>query len=184
MLEVCDEVRVTTRKEWIPIVQNMGMEVGIVEREPSSMSDAILFAVGEHSETVVVGMPDTYILNCTANIYEEMIKQREADVVIGAWTCEEELKGRVGQIQIDGDRVVAVEDKAKDCDYPDMWGTMLFRNGMARRLNPEFDHLGKELDGWIKGGIEIRAVRLGGRYVDAGTIDGLKFLYRELSETE
>jgi len=30
MLEVCDEVRVSTRAEWVPIIQNMDMNVKLI----------------------------------------------------------------------------------------------------------------------------------------------------------
>jgi len=183
MLEVCDEVRVATRAQWVPIVENMHMSVKLMVREPSTMSDAIAFMVGKHSDTVVIGMPDTYILKSTVNIYEEMTKEEEADIVIGAWECGEQLKGSVGQVKIVGGKVVGSEDKVNNCDYPDMWGTMLFRRGMISRLNPELDHPGKQLNDWIMDGFDIRAVQPGGRYVDVGTMRGLKNLYIEIGNS-
>ena len=183
MLEVCDEVRVATRAQWVPIVESMHMSVKLMVREPSTMSDAIAFMVGNHSDTVVIGMPDTYILNSTVNIYEEMTKEEEADIVIGAWECDKQLKGSVGQVKIMNGKVVGSEDKVNDCDYPDMWGTMLFRRGMIRHLNPELDNPGKQLNDWIMDGFDIRAVKPGGRYVDVGTIRGLKNLYIEIGNS-
>ena len=183
MLEVCDEVRVATRAQWVPIVESMHMSVKLMVREPSTMSDAIAFMVEKHSDTVVIGMPDTYILNSTVNIYEEMMKEEEADIVIGAWECEKRLKGSVGQVKIVEGKVVGSEDKANNCDYPDMWGTMLFRRGMISRLNPELDHPGKQLNDWIMDGFNIRAVQPGGRYVDVGTMRGLKNLYIEIGNS-
>jgi hypothetical protein len=147
------------------------------------MSDAIAFMVGKHSDTVIIGMPDTYILNSTVNIYEEMTKEEEADIVIGAWECDKQLKGNVGQVKIVDGKVVGSEDKVNDCDYPDMWGTMLFRGGMIRNLKPELDHPGKQLNDWILDGFDIRAVKPGGRYVDVGTIRGLKNLYIEIGNS-
>ena len=177
MLEICDEVCVATRAEWIPIVENMHMSIKLMVREPSTMSDAISFMAGEHSDTVVVGMPDTYILDSSANIYKAMTKEKDADLVIGAWECEERLKGSVGQIKIVDGKVVGSEDKVNDCNYPDMWGTMLFQKNMIKHLNPKLDHPGKQLNDWIRDGFEISAVKPGGRYVDAGTLRGLKNLY-------
>jgi hypothetical protein len=183
MLRVCDEVRVATRAQWVTIVESMDMSVKLMVREPSTMSDAIAFMVGKHSDTVVIGMPDTYILNSTVNIYEEMTKEEEADIVIGAWECDKQLKGSVGQVKIVDGKVVGSEDKVNNCDYPDMWGTMLFRRGMIRHLNPELDHPGKQLNDWITNGFDIRAVKPGGRYVDVGTIKGLKNLYIEIGNS-
>ena len=64
-----------------------------------------------------------------------------------------------------------------------MWGTMLFRRGMIRHLNPELDNPGKQLNDWIMDGFDIRAVKPGGRYVDVGTIRGLKNLYIEIGNS-
>ena len=100
MLEVCDEVRVATRPEWVPIIQNMDMNIKLIVKEPSTMSDAIKFMIGEYNDTVLVGMPDTYILNAPGNIYKELFKDDKADLVLGVWECSEELKGRVGQVLI------------------------------------------------------------------------------------
>jgi hypothetical protein len=180
MLEVCDEVRVATRPEWVPIVQNMDMNIKLMVREPSTMSDAINFMIGECNDTVMVGMPDTYILNAPVNIYKEMTREDRADLVLGVWECGEDIKGRVGQVLLSDNKVIGSEDKVDNCDYPDMWGTMLFRKNMIRYLNPKLDHPGKQLKDWIQDGVNIRAVKPGGRYMDIGTLKGLKQLYKEM----
>ena len=180
MLEVCDEVRIATRAAWIPIVQNMDMNVKLIVREPSTMSDAVKFMVGEYNDTVLVGMPDTYIFNAPGNIYKDMMREDKADLVLGIWECNSELKGRVGQVLVSNDRVIGSEDKVDNCNYPDMWGTMLFRKNMIRYLDPKLDHPGKQLKDWIQDGTNIRAVRPGGRYMDIGTLRGLKQLYKEM----
>jgi hypothetical protein len=181
MLEVCDEVRISTRSEWIPIVQNMEMNVKIMVKEPSTMSDAIKFMIGEYNDTVVVGMPDTYILNAPGNIYKELFKETKADLVLGVWDCTDDLKGRVGQVLIRSEnKVVASEDKAPDCNYPHMWGTMLFQKNMIRYLDPKLDHPGKQIQDWIDDGSNVKAVAPGGKYMDIGTLKGLKLLYKEM----
>ena len=180
MLEVCDEVRVSTRAEWVPIIQNMDMNIKLIVREPSTMSEAVKFMVGEYNDTVLVGMPDTYILNAPVNIYKEMMKETNADLVLGIWECGDDLKGRVGQVLVSGDKVIQSEDKTENCDYLDMWGTMMFRKNMIRYLDPTLEHPGKQLKEWLFQGTNIRAVRPGGKYMDIGTLKGLKQLYKEM----
>ena len=180
MLEVCDEVRVSTRAEWVPIIQNMDMNIKLIVREPSTMSDAVKFMVGEYNDTVLIGMPDTYILNAPGNIYKPLFKDNTADLVLGIWECGEALKGRVGQVLVSHDKVIDSEDKVDDCDYPDMWGTMLFRKNMIRYIDAALDHPGKQLKEWISKGSNIKAVRPGGQYMDIGTLRGLKQLYKEM----
>ena len=180
MLEVCDEVRVSTRAEWVPIIQNMDMNIKLIVREPSTMSDAVKFMVGEYNDTVLIGMPDTYILNAPGNIYKPLFKDNNADLVLGIWECGETLKGRVGQVLVSHDKVIGSEDKVDNCDYPDMWGTMLFRKNMIRYIDTALDHPGKQLKEWISMGSNIKAVRPGGQYMDIGTLRGLKQLYKEM----
>jgi hypothetical protein len=180
MLEVCDEVRVSTRAEWVPIIQNMDMNIKLIVREPSTMSDAVKFMIGEYNDTVLVGMPDTYILNSPVNIYKEMMKEKTADLVLGVWECNDELKGRVGQVLLSGDKVVESEDKIENCNYPYMWGTMMFRKNMIRYLDPSLEHPGKQLKEWLSNSINIMAVKPGGKYMDIGTLRGLKQLYKEM----
>jgi hypothetical protein len=179
MLEVCDEVRVSTRAEWVPIIQNMDMNIKLIVREPSTMSDAVKFMVGEYNDTVLVGMPDTYILGAQKNIYKEMSKI-SGDLVLGAWECSDDLKGRVGQILLSGDKVISSMDKNVNCDYPYMWGTMLVRKNLIRYIDTELDHPGKQIQEWIDMSLDIRAVKPGGKYMDIGTLKGLKQLYKEM----
>jgi hypothetical protein len=179
MLEVCDEVRVSTRAEWVPIIQNMDMNIKLIVREPSTMSDAVKFMVGEYNDTVLVGMPDTYILGAQKNIYKEMIKS-PGDLVLGTWDCNEELKGRVGQVLISGDKVLSSKDKTANCDYQHMWGTMLFRKNLIRYIDVELEHPGKQIQEWIDMSLDVRAVKPGGKYMDIGTLKGLKQLYKEM----
>ena len=180
MLEVCDEVRVSTRAEWVPIIQNMDMNIKLIVREPSTMSDAVKFMVGEYNDTVLVGMPDTYILNAPGNIYKGLFKEDTADLVLGIWECGEGLKGGVGQVLVSNGKVMDSEDKVDNCDYPDMWGTMLFRKNMIRYIDPTLDHPGKQIKEWLSQSANIRAVRPGGQYMDIGTLRGLKQLYKEM----
>lgn len=180
MLEICDEVRISTRSEWVPIIQNMDMNVKIMVREPSTMSDAVKYMVGDYNDTVLIGMPDTYILNAPGNIYKGLFKEDTADIVLGIWECGENLKGRVGQVLISHDKVIDSEDKVDNCNYPDMWGTMLFRKNMIRYIDTTLDHPGKQLKEWISKGANIKAVRPGGQYMDIGTLRGLKQLYKEM----
>lgn len=179
MLEVCDEVRVSTRAEWVPIIQNMDMNIKLIVREPSTMSDAVKFMVGEYNDTVLIGMPDTYIHNAQKNIYKEMTST-PGDLVLGVWDFGEDLKGRVGQVLLSGNKVLSSMDKTSDCEYPYMWGTMLFRKNLIRYIDVELEHPGKQIQEWIDMNLDIRAAKPGGKYMDIGTLKGLKQLYKEM----
>lgn len=178
MLEVCDEVRVSTRSAWIPIIQNMNMNVKLMVKEPSTMSDAVKYMAGGDSDTLIIGLPDTHMVGCTSNIYKKMLES-EGDVVLGTWDCHEEIKGRVGQIAVSEGKVYAHRDKVPDCDYPFMWGTMLLRN-LTQDIDSSLAHVGLQIQDWIDRGLDVRSVMPGGQYMDIGTFEGLKLLYKEI----
>jgi len=178
MLEVCDEVRISTRASWAQLVHTMNMDVKIIIKEPSTMSDAVKHLAGSDSDTLIIGLPDTYMVGLDKNMYKEMINS-DGDVVLGTWDCHDEIKGRVGQIQLDGNRVISSRDKVDDCDYKFMWGTMLLRN-MSSAIDPELAHVGLQIQSWIDSGLDVKSVKPGGEYMDIGTIDGIKNLYGKL----
>jgi hypothetical protein len=183
MLEVCDEVRVSTRSSWIPIIQSMNMNIKLIALEPSTMSHAVKFLIGDYNDTVIVGMPDTYINKANNNIYKEMLSSR-GDLVLGTWDCTDDIKGRVGQVLLSDNKVIASMDKDINCTYPHIWGTMLFRKNLVRYIDPELDHPGKQIQEWIDMNLDVRAVHAGGRYMDIGTLSGLKQLYKEMDTKE
>lgn len=178
MLEVCDEVRVCTRADWVQLVVNMDMNVTLFVKEPTTMSDAIKFMSGNQNDTFLIGMPDTFILDCNKNIYKEML-QSDGDIVLGTWTCDEDLKGRVGQILVENDIVVQSVDKNPECSFNHMWGTMLLRKVM-NSVDISKNHPGEQIQQWIDSGIIVKSVMPGGQYVDIGTVNGLKNFYRKI----
>jgi hypothetical protein len=180
MLDVCDEVRVSTKSEWVPIIQSINMNIKLMVHETSTMSDAIKHMVGNYNDTILIGMPDTYVINSTNNIYKEMLNEPNADLVLGVWECNDDLKGRVGQVLLSDNKVISSKDKVADCDYKYMWGTMLFRKNLIRYLDNKLDHPGKQIQEWIDMNLNIKAVKPGGQYMDIGTFAGLKKMYLEM----
>ena len=67
MNEVCDEVRVSTRSTWIPLLKEMKIQASLIEIEPSTMSDAV-YKMAKNGEELIIGMPDTYIHGSKSNI--------------------------------------------------------------------------------------------------------------------
>ena len=55
------------------------------------------------------------------------------------------------------------------------------RNGhMIRYIDTELEHPGKQIQDWIDMSLDIKAVKPGGKYMDIGTLKGLKQLYKEM----
>lgn len=178
MLKVCDIVKISTRKNWLPIVNQMDLppEAVVYEIEPSTMSDALLKMMVNPDSKYIIGMPDTYMPGSNGTFYSDLAKS-DADVTLAAFECHDELAGRVGQILFDEDgTLIDAKDKVKGCQYPYMWGSMAIQNVY---INKELPHPGIQIKDWLDEGKSIKAIKAKGKYLDIGTVSGLKMLYRE-----
>lgn len=178
MLKVCDFVKISTRKAWLPIVNQMHLPsmVSIYEIEPSTMSDALLKMMTNPNSKYIIGMPDTYMPESDGEFYSQLAKSN-SDVTLAAFNCHEDLMGRVGQIKFDEfGNIQDALDKTLGCDYGYMWGAMSIQN---INLNEKLSHPGIQIMDWVRDGKSVKAFIAKGRYLDIGTVNGLKMLYKE-----
>jgi hypothetical protein len=177
MLEVCDEVHISTKKDWISLVTalNFPNNVYVHEIEPSTMPDAISKMIIDTSNKHLVGMPDTFIKNLKVNFYKEMLPY-DSDIVLCAFKYTSSLLGSVGQIKVDSNNnVVDLVDKDPSCVYNYIWGAVSFNKV---KVNPDNAHLGVQINNSIMSGLSIKAVLIDGDYIDVGTVKGLQSLYK------
>jgi hypothetical protein len=179
MEEVCDEIRISTRLDWLPILSNMKLNnATIVEYEPSTMLDATERLAKIGGEEFIVGMPDTFFLNFHENPYASLAKC-DKDLALGLWDCDESLRGKVGQVRIETQgRVAEIVDKSSSCTFPDMWGAFKFNAKYSFDLSLENPSL--QFQKWIDNGEYLESCRIQGRYMDAGSFAGVKELYKAL----
>ena len=176
MLEVCDEVRVSTSKLWMPILTKIKLpfEVTFYEIEPSTCSNALL--VMSSNDSLVIGLPDTYVKGLSENMYKNLVDVN-ADVVVASFNCPSNLQGSVGQLLLDKKRnILDVKEKVKGCKYPDMWGAMVINNAV---IDGSLEYPSHQIMDWIKEGKSVKTVDVKGTYIDAGTFAGLKQLYSD-----
>lgn len=174
MLEVCDEVIITTRQEWLPILQSLGLSASVLVREPSTLSHTLNEIFDSRDGDFIFGMPDTAIIGNRSNPYANLLESN-GDVTLGLFNCTSELQGKVGQVLISGNQVLDVKDKYSDCTYPLMWGNIMFRDG-ARSIHLGSNTPSTEIMNWITSGVRVDGVLNDGEYVDVGTFQGLKYL--------
>lgn len=176
MLEVCDEVRISTRSIWMPLLSEMKIDATLIEIEPSTMSDAV-YRMSRENEELIIGMPDTFIYGATTNVYSQLMTL-EADIVLGVWECAEYLKGKVGQVSIDEKtkRITGSMDKSISCNFPLMWGIIRFN--LARDiLDRSLNHPGEQFQALIDAKYVVKGQKIQGKYFDLGNFSVLKELY-------
>jgi hypothetical protein len=182
MNEACDSVRVSTRECWMPLVTPLNLGADIYVKEPSTMSDAVLEMSRDRNDAVIVGMPDVYIHNSKNNFYKDMLES-DGDIVLATWDYRHEtMRGKVGQVLVDSfSNVLQVVDKDPNCEFNQMWGAILFRNGLER-IDVDGGSVLKDLNKWIADGVSVKAVTMSGEYIDSGTFEGLTYLYSKIQE--
>lgn len=172
--EVCDRIVISTRPEWMPLVESMDLPAEVLVREPSTLSNTLgeLFTLTH--DDIIFGMPDSAILGNSYNPYINLMRS-DGDVTLGLFECTPVLRGKVGQVFIKNNLVVDVQDKVIGCQYPLMWGNILFR-GKAKYLNLGNNTPSTEISKWVSAGTRVDAVINDGQYIDVGTFEGLKHL--------
>ena len=177
MLDVCDRVHISTKREWMPILNNIKFpkNVFIYEIEPSTQPDAMAKMIIDKSDKHLMGMPDTFIKNLKSNFYRDM-SEIDSEIVLSAFKYTNNHLGSVGQIDIDKDNnVIDLVDKDPTCLYNYIYGAVSFNN---IEINSKDLHLGNKINSCIKNGLSVKAVLIDGDYIDAGTIRGLRLLYK------
>lgn len=179
LLKVCDEVRVSTQSKWVPLVESMDLPISLINKEPSTLSDAIVSLANSGDDQYIFTMPDTYYANLERNPFETLFEQPE-EIILGCFDCPPSLKGKVGQVDLVQNRIVAAADKNPECSFPFMWGYMAFKHGQIQKLPADSDTPSLLIDKWISAGITVGAHYNSGEYIDVGSFDGVKRLYTSL----
>jgi hypothetical protein len=172
MEEVCDEIVVTTRSIWIPLLQslNLGSKTRVEHIEPSTMSSAVASVTTDLTARYVVGLPDTNVKD-SDNFYSA-IASDTALLSLALFDCPLNLRGRVGQVFTSKNKVTHVLDKDPNCTYSKMWGAFAFT---GIQFNPELSHPGLEFNDFLSSGVTFH--NASGSYYDLGSFQGLREFY-------
>ena len=172
MSEVCDEIRISTRSVWMPLVKDLNLPNNVLyyEIEQSTMSDACKKMIDDGSR-YLIGMPDTYMHNSN-NFYKNLTKSNDK-ISVSLFNCRDSLKGKVGQVQLKDGYISDSIDKSLDCNWEYMWGAMSIQN---IEINPDYSHPGIQIADWIKND-KVAGIPEPGKYIDLGTFSGIKEFY-------
>lgn len=170
-----EKVVLVTRARWLPLIEEMNINVDILIKEPSSMNDAIIYAASKYSsENYLIGMPDTFFSN--ENPYAKISNIKLFNqIVIACWEISNDLKGRVGQIDINDatGQIYAIIDKDPSCNFNLMWGALRLSHKIINCLDSKNPHPGIDLSHLITPfRAQSLAVKVDGTYYDVGTLSG------------
>lgn len=174
--EVCDEIFISTRSKWVPIVKEIGINVEILEIEPSTMNDAIV-SMSHGADKIIVSMPDTYFYGLRSNPYLSLAES-SSEVCMASFPMKPHLVGKVGLLETDEDKVLSIVEKDPNCDFKLMWGAFSTSRGLD--LDPLCTATGLQINDWCKEEISVTHSYSDANYIDLGTFSGVSLLYRSI----
>lgn len=123
-------------------------------------------------ESIIFGMPDTYIED--ENVYEKLaILLQSCDVALAAFKARPDQHRQGGMVAIDPltYEVTEVVDKPDETALEYIWGALAWKPAFWDCLLPEMQHVGYGLPVAIERGLDVRAVVCEGGFWDCGTFD-------------
>ena len=181
MKEYVDKVVVSTSSKWYELVKSFELDAEVIIVEPSTMNDAVLKIVESNkSNYYIIGMADTYFKG--ENPYKKISESiKSYDISIACWKINDDLKGKVGQVDLSCNLILDLQDKNPECEYQYMWGSLGFNEEVLSRANKNDSHLGMLLLKEIKENFtKHNAFKVDGEYFDIGSMVNYKKLLNSL----
>lgn len=135
------------------------------------------------SQSVLFGMPDTYIEDEWAFRRIEHAIDDGADVAVGLFLTRPEQRSKLGMCDFDTttQQITRVIDKPESTELVWAWGVLAWRHVFWDCLDANEPHVGYGILRAIERGLDVRAVRMEGGYWDCGTPEEYFSLIRYLT---
>ena len=173
-----DKIVVSTTSRWYELIKSFNLKkTEIIIIEPSTMNDALITMSQKYkAEKYIIGMPDTYFKG--ENPYVRLSEYiKDLPISVACWPMQDNLKGKVGQVQIVKNRILDIKEKVDNCEYEHLWGAVALDSKTISELNKFNMHIGIDIQYMsVESPNSVHAFAVDGSYFDAGTIYG----YRDL----
>jgi hypothetical protein len=170
LLPHVDTIWIPTRPDLVQLIDSIKIESNKVVVFPfSSLTmnhsvDRVLEISSAKSFQLI--MPDTFFAETQP--YNLLDPNPEiADVAI--WKIRPEQKGKLGQVHIDDQIILDIQDKNPACNYEYSWGALTFSRKLAKYINIEEPHIGYALKSALKEANRLEYKFMRGQYYDCGT---------------
>jgi hypothetical protein len=161
-------------KHHISKINEYDNNIKYIIRDTNTMSETIHNLINIKSHKYIVIMPDTYFIsnnNTFSDITKLNILLNKFKIVVILWTIKETQYGKLGQININNNKVIDIIDKDKDCRYPYSWGIIGWTYDVNHLINPHTPHIGYIINEALKQNIDVGYIISETEYFDCGTSD-------------
>lgn len=176
-----DKVVVCTSSKWKNLVESFELNAELMIVEPSTMNGAVFEMVDKHSsDSYLIGMADVYFSG--ENPYERLSEYTKKYLIsVACWKVDETLQGKVGQVELIADKILDLQDKQPNCQYPHMWGALGLKKQTLDDVYRTDSHLGTLLIKEIYDNFNSHyAFEVDGEYFDIGSMINYKKLLNRL----
>lgn len=183
MLEAGLEVFIPTRPETASLAYSIaGKDATVLILETNTMPETIL-RLHEllRADSYTMGFPDTVFM--WENPYLTLGQQGEEAATLACFQALDWQIGQVGQVRLNGTRVVEHKDKDSECDFPLVWGAVSFGNALLSMLSAEDAAIGVAFDRALAADLILEAQKFNGYYYDLGTTEGLRTALIDMEKT-
>jgi hypothetical protein len=135
------------------------------------MSETVKELVSIKSQKYILIMPDIYFIsnNKFKDISKLNILLNKFKIVVILWKIKEYQYGKLGQIDIDDNKVIDIIDKDINCKYKYSWGIIGWTYDVNDLIDINTPHIGFIINEALKKNIDIGYINSDTEYFDCGT---------------
>jgi hypothetical protein len=170
MQDSVSRILIPTQQKFVELLEhlpNKYINVEILPLESQSMCETVLKTIqAKICQDIAIIMPDTFFSN--TEVYKG-IKHDKHDITVFCWQIQQNQKGKLGQVLIEGKLIKEVLDKDINCNFPNFWGAIKISNPYLKYISSSDAHFGVYMNRVIAENIDVHASISMGDYYDCGS---------------
>lgn len=151
-------------------------DVKYIVKNTLTMSETVENMVKIKSRKYILIMPDTYFINSQNENNQKFrdltklnIMLNKFNIVVILWKIKDYQYGKLGQIDINDEKVINIKDKDPECRFPYSWGVIGWTYKVNYLINATTPHIGYIINSALEKNINVGYIISETEYFDCGT---------------
>lgn len=144
-------------------------DIKYIVKNTKTMSETVQELTVIKSRKYILMMPDTYFDLNAKELVRMNVMLNKYQIVVILWKIKAYQYGKLGQVEIDNNGVVAIKDKDPECRYPYSWGVIGWRHTVNHLIDRDTPHIGYIINSALENAIPVGYILCDTDYYDCGT---------------